>query len=281
MIRERVGPRTRGNTVEPWKRWGLPEPKSEASRGALSLVDYEVYSGIEVHDWPSFVRLDGWAFHTLTRRMKLARPFDRRLARALATCAKTFFVPFNPTLCYIFSDELNFLFLKPNIFRRVEKIDSVFAGLMSARFRALTNAAGAFDCRVIPIGEKNVLRYLVWRQSECLRNHNNAWAQWVMTEKAALGPRDANKKLEGLKARQLSDVCMTYGVDLRETPVWQRRGVLLYTERYLKQGYNPLTRKRVTAQRRRVVTDWKPPLFASRAGKALVKSIVAGQRQVP
>jgi tRNA(His) guanylyltransferase len=280
MIREPAGSRTRDSTVEPWRKWGLPEPKSEASRGALSLVDYEVYSGIEVLDWPFFVRLDGWAFHTLTRRMKLRKPFDRRLTAALATCAKEFFVPFNPTLCYIFSDELNFLFVKQNFFRRVEKIDSVFAGLLSARFRALTNAIGAFDCRVIPVGERNVLRYLVWRQSECMRNHNNAWAQWVMTRKAGLGARDANERLEGMKVRQLIEVCKTYGVELNETPAWQQRGVLLYTERYGKRGYNPLTKKHVTAQRRRVLTDWKPPFFASRQGKALVKSILAGQRAV-
>jgi tRNA(His) guanylyltransferase len=271
-----VGSRT-GGAVEPWRRWGLPEPKSEASRGALSLVDYEVYSGIEVHDWPFFVRLDGWAFHGLTRRLKLRKPFDRRLAVALALCARTFFVPFNPALCYIFSDELNFLFLKPNVFRRVEKIDSVFAGLLSARFHVLTNTPCAFDCRVIPVGEKNVLRYLVWRQSECARNHNNAWAQWVMTKKEGLRPRDANEKLEGLKARQLFGVCRKHGVDLGGTPAWQRRGVLLYNERYGKRGYNPLTKKRVTTKRRRVVIDWKPPVFASREGKALVKSILAGQ----
>lgn len=45
-----------------WKRLGLPQPKSEASRGTLSLVDNEVYSGIEIPSVPPFtlfVRLDG------------------------------------------------------------------------------------------------------------------------------------------------------------------------------------------------------------------------------
>ncbi len=281
MTRERTNLRTRGGTVEPWRRWGLPEPKSEASKGALSLVDYEVYSGIEVHDWPFFVRLDGWAFHALTRKMKLRKPFDRRLASALAMCAKTFFAQFNPALCYIFSDELNFLFLKPNVFRRVEKIDSVLAGLLSARFRMLTSAAGAFDCRVIPVGEKNVLRYLIWRQSESIRNHYNAWAQWVMTEKAALRPRDASERLEGMKASQLSQVCRAHGVDLARTPLWQQRGVLVYTARYRKRGYNPLTKKAVIVQRRRVAIDWRPPVFASSEGKALIESIIAGRRSGP
>ena len=278
MMREPVSSRTRDSKVEPWREWGLPAPKSEASKGTLSLVDYEVYSGIEVHDWPFFVRLDGWAFHRLTRRLKLKMPFDRRLTAALAMCAKSLFVPFNPALCYIFSDELNFLFLKPNVFRRVEKIDSVFAGLLSARFTALTNSVGAFDCRVIPLGEKNVLSYLVWRQSECWRNQNNAWAQWVMTRKAGLGAKGASKKLEGLKAPQLFEVCKAYGVDLGRTPVWQQRGVLLYTKRYQKRGYNPLTKKRVIVQRRKVRMDWKPPVFASQGGKALIESIMACER---
>ena len=33
---------------------GLPAPKSEASKDKRSLLDYEVYSGLEVHNWPVF-----------------------------------------------------------------------------------------------------------------------------------------------------------------------------------------------------------------------------------
>jgi tRNA(His) 5'-end guanylyltransferase len=163
----------------------------------------------------------------------------------LSRAARAFFVPFNPRLCYIFSDELNFLFLEPTIFWRIEKIDSVFAGVLSSQFSALVGAPAAFDCRVIPVGRDNVLPYLRWRQAECWRNHNNAWAQKTMIEKAGLGPRNADQRLGGLKAPDLSKLCEVYGIDLDRTPVWQRRGILLYTETYHRQGYDPVTKRRV------------------------------------
>ena len=262
--------------IKPWRRWGLPAPKSEASSGKLSLIDYEVYSGIEVHDWPFFVRLDGWAFHNLTQKLGLKKPFDRKLAAALAKCAESLFIPFNPILCYIFSDEASFLFTAPTSFRRIEKIDSVFAGLFSSRFGMLMNTVAAFDCRVIPVGKRNVIRYLEWRQAECSRNHNNAWAHWTMLKKAGLGSGAANERLRGLKACDLFDLCKSYGVDLGSSPVWQRHGVFLYMQKYKKYGRNPLTGKRVLVDRRRVKIDWSPPTFASSAGHAFLSSVLSG-----
>jgi len=54
-----------------------------------------------------------------------------RFAQALAAAAGAFFVPFAPVLAYVCSDEINLLFLRTPIFRRVEKIDSIFAGFAS------------------------------------------------------------------------------------------------------------------------------------------------------
>lgn len=263
--------------AKPWRKWGLPSPKSEASTGKLSFVNYEVYSGIEVHEWPFFVRLDGWRFHNLTKRLKLKKPFDKRLMTALANSANAFFVSFDPTLCYIFSDELNFLFLKPTSFRRIEKIDSVFSGVLSSNTTEIMGTRVAFDCRVIPAGKMNVIPYLIWRQAECWRNHNNAWAQWTMVERAGLNPRTANKRLEGLKVRELHKLCKTYGVDLNRTPAWQRRGVLLFKESYSKRGYDPTAKKLVVVERRRIKVDWTPVEFDSLKGKIFIRSLMLGK----
>lgn len=266
------------SAIEPWRRWQLPAPKSEASRGKLSLIDYEVYSGIEVHDWPFFVRLDGWAFHTLTRRMGLKKPFDRRFIGALVKSAASLFASFNPVFCYVFSDEVNFLFLEPVAFKRVEKIDSVFASLLGARFSLAMKVPAAFDCRVIPVGKRNVIRYLVWRQAECWRNHVNAWSQWVMVERAGLSPREASKELEGLKANRLLKLYRRHGTDILEKPGWQQRGVILYSEKYRKRGYNPLTMKHVLAWRSRVRIDWDPPEFGSAEGRILLRKILGHKK---
>ena len=71
--------------LKPWQIYGLPEPKSEASKGELSLVDYEIYSGLEVPEGNFyFVRLDGWCFHRLVKEIKAKKPFDKNFANSLA-----------------------------------------------------------------------------------------------------------------------------------------------------------------------------------------------------
>jgi tRNA(His) 5'-end guanylyltransferase len=240
-----------------WKKLGLPKPKSEASGGPLSLVDHEIYSGLEVPPGPFFVRLDGWSFHSLCERLKFKKPFDARLAKGMSKAAKALFV-FNPVLAYVFSDEINVLFLSSTAFRRIEKIDSIFAALASAAFSKEIGMA-AFDCRVIPLmNRRNILRYLIWRQAECWRNHNNAWAQWAAVHKEGLSPRDASKRLSGLKTAQLAKYCLAHGIDLNATPAWQRNGIIIYKIPYKKRGYDPIKKKTVTAIRHKIITKEAP-----------------------
>ncbi|MCL4519510.1 MAG: tRNA 5'-guanylyltransferase [Thaumarchaeota archaeon] len=257
-----------------WERLGLPAPKSEASTGRLSLIDYEVYSGLEVSRSPFFVRLDGWAFHSLTEKMRLKKPFDSRLVRALAASAKSLFFEFNPILCYVFSDEVNFLFSRPTVFRRIEKIDSVLASSFSSCFSRKTNTLAAFDSRVIPLGRRNVRSYLIWRQAECIRNYFNAWAQHTLVKIVGLSPREASQELSGLKVPSLIQLCKNHGVDVRKMPRWQQRGVLLHFEDYTKKGYNPMTKKHVVVKRRRVATEWNLPAFDTVEGRESIRAII-------
>ncbi len=49
------------------------------------------------------------------------------------------------------------------------------------------------------------------------------------------------------------------GIDFDALPLWQRRGVGLYWERYEKPGFDPLRQVPVTAVRRRVRVDLELP----------------------
>lgn len=239
-----------------WKKLNLPRPKTEASKGKLSLADNEIYSGIEVPAMPFFVRLDGWSFHSLTKKLRFKQPYDKFFANCLVNTAKNFFISFNPTLCYIFSDEINFLFLKQTSFKRIEKIDSIFAGIFSAIFSILLTkkykkAVNAiFDCRVIPLAKNQIQKYLVWRQAECFRNHNNSYAYWLLRKKR-FSARAAAKKLIGMKTDELYALCRKNGIDLKKTPAWQRDGILIVWEKYQKKGYDPIRKKRVFVERRK------------------------------
>lgn len=263
---------------KPWKIYNLPKPKSEASKGPLSLVDYEIYSGLEVPKKAFVVRLDGWAFHSLTKKLKFKKPFDKFFANALAKTTQELFKIFNPKVGYIFSDEINLLFTEPTTFKRIEKIDSVFAALASSifysflrkRFKKLPLVA--FDCRVIPIGKKNILKYFIWRQAEAFRNFNNAYAREILIRKG-LTPRQAAKKLAGVKTKELRKL-IDEAIGLERIPQWQENGILVYWKYYEKIGYDPIKKRKTITKRRKPVIDWKIPKFTSLEGKKFLKELI-------
>ena len=132
-----------------------------------------------------FVRLNGWRFRKLSETIKAEKPFDEKFARCLVSSGKILFKNgLNPALIYVASDELNILFLDSSLFRRrVEKIDSVLAGLISNAFSLNMQIlfdqklVVAFDSRIIIVStERKVLEYLSWRQINAWKNHNNIYA---------------------------------------------------------------------------------------------------------
>ncbi|MDI6826499.1 MAG: tRNA(His) guanylyltransferase Thg1 family protein [Candidatus Aenigmarchaeota archaeon] len=260
-----------------WKKYGYPEPKSEASKGPFSLVDNEIYSGICLPELPFVARLDGWRFRPLTKKLKLKFPYDKFFAKCLVKTAKQFFTIFNPKLAYIFSDEINLLFLKIP-FQRIEKIDSTFAGLASSVFHEAIRKrhevkAVAFDCRCIPLREEEILKYFRWRQAEAFRNHNNSWAYWIL-RKEGESARAATEGLRGLDTAELFKLCKEHGIDLNKTPTWQRHGILLYKEPYRKEGFDPIRKKKVFVKRYRIKEDWELPRFDSSKAERLFKKVL-------
>jgi len=260
-----------------WEKYNLPPPISEASKGKLSCVENEIYSGIEIPDLPVFVRLDGWKFHGLTRKLKLELPYDRFFATCLVETSKTFFKIFNPSLAYIFSDEINLLFMKTPGWKRIEKIDSVFAGIASTSFMEKISEKHdvsfcSFDCRIIPVEYKNIIDYLIWRQAECFRNHNNAYAYHVLRKKYS--GRTATKMLKGKGTKELKEIALKGKISLNKTPSWQRNGIMVYKESYIKDGYNPIKREKVRVKRYRVKEDWEIGVFNKKSWKDFIEKIL-------
>jgi len=200
----------------------------------------------------------------------------------MAEAAKAFFQPFNPALAYLFSDEINLLFPQPAAFRRVEKIDSVFAGIASSKFfEEAKKAFGkkspappiAFDCRAIPVrGTRGIRNYLVWRQAECAGNHDNAWAQWLL-EKKGMKPGEVSRALDGIDTKGLKAIAKKHGIDFNKTPAWQRNGVMVVWKRFRKKGFDPIRKKKVVVERRRPEIVWGAPRFDSSEGRKLWGSL--------
>jgi len=237
---------------------------------------HEIFSQLQIPpDAPFFVRLNGRRFQAVSEKVSVEKPFDERFAKCLTAAAKAVFQSgFSPTLIYVASDEINVLFLYNAPFMgRVEKINSVLASVASSAFSLSVlklfkkDLVVAFDSRIVVSSHEKNLEYLCWRQSEAWRNHNNAYAYWLL-RKMGLKPSKAAERLKSLKTRDLHELLFKHGVNLAQTPAWQRRGILIYRKPYQKQvGELMVTRKRI-------IENWNLPLFSSTEGQALIQRVL-------
>jgi len=235
----------------------------------------EVFSQLQIPlDTSFFVRLNGRRFQAISEKLKAAKPFDKKFALCLVKSGKAIFQEgFNPTLVYVASDEINALFVQEAPFsRRVEKINSVLAGTVSSTFSI--NAfklfkkpfTVAFDSRIIILSREKSVEYLRWRQLDAWRNHNS-YAYWLL-RRLGHRPKEAAKRLKGMKTNDLHQLLFQHNINLAKTPPWQRRGVLIYKQPYQKQiGTHTVTRWRIRE-------NWNLPLFSSSEGKALIKQVI-------
>jgi len=235
--------------------------------------DRELYAEIKAIP-PLVVRADGRNFKRVLSD-KFEKPYDKRFAKGMAEAVKNFFVSsgFDPKLAYIFSDEISFFFEHVPFEGRIEKLDSVIAGFLASALSIVLDfkEAIAFDARVIPVCKgEDVLEYLAQRQAEAWRNHVNAYGYYGLREEG-VSEKEAEKRLRGMKAGDVHEMLFQKGINLNETPKWQRRGILIAKQMYEKEGYNPKAEKKVTAARYKIVQLWDLPLFKSEEGRDLIK----------
>ena len=242
------------------------------------MENREIFSAITAIP-PVFVRLDGRAFHRLAECLGLEKPFDEFLHKAMVTACTSLVADsgLNPDFAYTFSDEISLYFTKLPFSGRVEKIDSVAASYAAS---SVTLALGgtmlvAFDARVIPATPAWAVEYLANRQAEAWRNHINAYCQQALIDEG-MDARKAAEKLKGLQAKDLHEMMHSRGINLATTPAWQRRGTLIYKKVTEKEGYNPITKETVIAERSAVVAESELPLFTSPEGKEFLGKVLGG-----
>jgi len=224
---------------------------------------------------PFYVRLNGRRFRAVSDTLRAEKPFDKKFAKCLAACGKAMFqTNLTPTLVFVASDEINILFTHVAPFNlRIEKINSILASTASSAFtlNALKHfnksPIVAFDSRVTMTSKEKLWQYLAWRQNDAWRNHNNAYAYWLL-RRLGHKPSEAAEKLKGLKTKDLHELLFRHGINLAKTPAWQRRGILIYREPYQKRT------KTQTVIRRRIKENWEPPLFSTNEGQTLIQQIV-------
>lgn len=209
-------------------------------------------------------RLDGRGFTKLTKEtMKFETPFDERFrdmmidtTEHLMTCG------FNVLYGFTESDEISLLFSfgEDGFGRKLRKMNSVLAGEAGAKFSLLLGRIGCFDCRISQIPtERLVVDYFRWRNEDAHRNALNAHCYWAL-RRDGKNERQATAALSGQSVAMKNELLFQYGINFNDLPDWQKRGVGLYWETYLKEAVNKKTGEAVTARRRRIVRNLELPM---------------------
>lgn len=204
-------------------------------------------------------RLDGRSFSRLTKEVcDFEAPFDERFrdimiktVKALMNCG------YRVIYGYTESDEISLLFHREeNSFgRKVRKYNSILAGVASATFSLELGQAVAFDCRLIPLPNKELVRdYFLWRQEDAHRNSLNSHCYWLL-RKQGKSMTEATEELEGKSVSYKNELLFSDGINYDKLPLWQKRGIGMYWENVEKTGYNPIKNEEVSAYRRELKVD--------------------------
>ncbi|HTY91161.1 MAG TPA: tRNA(His) guanylyltransferase Thg1 family protein [Methanocella sp.] len=235
----------------------------------------EIYKDIRALP-PVVIRADGRNFKESLARLRFKKPYDLKFEKAMMAAGRALMESsgLGPLWVYTFSDEFNIFFKDLPFDGRVEKLDSVVPSFLSS---ALTLALKlstplAFDARVVPLHYEDVAGYLQWRQAEAWRNHMQSYGFYMLIREGLAEPQ-ASKQLRGMKFEDIHEMMWRRGVNLNETPAWQRKGVFIYKKMVVKRGFDQGKKENVRVRRTEVEESWDPPLFGSKEGEAFLKSL--------
>jgi tRNA(His) guanylyltransferase len=227
-------------------------------------------------------RLDGRSFTRLTKEVqKFQAPFDVRFRDLMAETAEHLMTCFNIVFAYTEGDEISLLFaLEEDSFgRKLRKLVSILAGEASAKFSLLLGAVAVFDCRICQLPSVElVVDYFRWRNEDAHRNALNAHCYWLL-RKQGQDVGEATAALKGLSVADKNELLFRNGVNFNEIPLWQRRGIGLYSEEYDRPAENPITGEKVVARRKRIRRDVELPM-KDEYSAFLRKLVAEGDRSV-
>ena len=209
-------------------------------------------------------RIDGRNFTRLTKEVhRFEAPYDVRFRDLMIeTTAHLMNCGFRAIYGYTQSDEISLLF-HPDITtfdRKVRKYNSILAGEASAKFSLLLQDHACFDCRISELPNVElVVDYFRWRNEDAHRNALNGHCYWLL-RKEGQSVQQATSALNRLSVPDKNELLWQRGINFNELPLWQRRGMGLYWQRYQKTGTNPLTQQVVSTTRRQLTRNLELPM---------------------
>ncbi|GGJ41783.1 tRNA(His) guanylyltransferase Thg1 family protein [Deinococcus roseus] len=196
------------------------------------------------------VRLDGRSFSRFTQQF-YQKPFDNRFKDAMVQTATALMKDLHGLYGWTSSDEISIL-LPPGwagFGRSLEKTLSLSASLAGSTFSLQVGQAVQFDSRIwLGATLADVLDYFQWRQEDSARCALQGWAYWTLRQQGKTA-QEVTQLLEGTDAAFKNELLFQQGINFNETPLWQRRGIGIYTAQVSKTGFNPILQQEVMVQR--------------------------------
>ncbi|WP_407380023.1 tRNA(His) guanylyltransferase Thg1 family protein [Methanobrevibacter sp.] len=229
------------------------------------MKEYEIYSDLRVPvNSKIIVRLDGRSFHSFARKMELVKPYDDNFYKVMVNVSKDLFEEFSPLFIYTFSDEISILLDNVPFNGRIEKINSVIASFTSSSFSINYNKEFskpvAFDSRVIPINDDEILSYFKWRQDEAWKNCVNGYGIHFL--KSKYSSEEANNKINGLNLSDIHELLFENGINLNDVETWKKRGIGVYRKNKEIKGFNKKEGREQISYRSFINVDCNLPIFS-------------------
>ena len=228
------------------------------------MKEFEVYSSLKVpKNSKIIIRLDGRSFHKLAKDMNLTKPYDDNFYDVMSKVCRDLFEEFSAQLVYCFSDEISLLLNNVPFEGRVEKINSVIASFTASSF--VMHYGGefkkppAFDSRIIPISDEDILDYFKWRQDESWRNCVNSHG--ISFLKSKYSNAEANDKIKGMNLSDIHELLFENGINLNDVETYKKRGIAVYRKNKKIVGFNKKENKSQTSYRSFIYIDWELPIF--------------------
>lgn len=180
-----------------------------------------------VRRMPAIIRVDGKAFHTLTRGM--ARPFCESFVECMQETAREMCEQIQGAqVAYVQSDEISLLLVdyraldsQPWLDAGVQKMASISASIATMAFnlayvaRFTGKPRALFDSRVFNLPREEVTNYFIWRQQDATRNSIEATGQ----------AHFSHKQLHGVNCDQIQEkLFQEKGINWNDTPTHLKRG---------------------------------------------------------
>jgi len=196
---------------------------------------------MDIINYPAIIRLDGVNFSKYLSNFN--SPRDIRVHKALIYGAEKLIRTFNAICGYITSDEVNILLSRYIPYSsRHEKIISISSGILSSAVSIKLGIPLYFDARIIEITNINDIKaYFLYRMKIGFNNYiSKVYHNIFPSSKTP----DLKYMLHKLASKN---------INLSSIPTWEYLGSCLVWEEYIKNGYNPITKRSVKSKRRKLV----------------------------